>query len=625
MTKLNYIGIDFEYTSEHEPICCAAGKHVFWLYHDEAGKAALRRYISANAQTGVFICHCLHMAEGVMLPLCAVDIRPLNMIDTWAVYKIIYNSVDKTRPMGLAALSESELGVKRDCEHKGEMQKLCAFGTPDEINAARDEILAYCKEDVDDLPALWFKARDEYKFDENNALRLTAALKSFTNIAKRGLPVSEKRLSALLSVADEMRDEEEIAFSKTYDIYETDKHGKRTCKRDRLYKCLYEDMRAAGYTGGDCQDPNNYKDKCEALKDDRGARIFAMKDGSCCASLDEKSLERLSGLSPFAAAYRKLKHVTSGISTFTKNYARFDGCTRIHYESLEPLGTVSGRCTPKPARGFIPTLSKDFYCLLEPADGKVLFELDYSAQETLINAVVSHDKAMLEVYSAKDPYLWLLKTLGTIPADEYERESKGALKAKYGEERQQIKKVFLGWSYGAGAKTIAANGGIPEKRAKELHNFLNKTFAGVVRARYDAVKQCAECGLELSDGFRLMKSDTHATLIGNWPIQSRGAQILRFLVYRLECDPITRGKCIATIHDAVLMECDETEYESVKARVLEHMHAAAVEVLGPAGEPIRAAEAFCLHHGEALFDEAHSRYRRAIEAADPGVKVVDMG
>jgi hypothetical protein len=78
----------------------------------------------------------------------------------------------------------------------------------------------------------------------------------------------------------------------------------------------------------------------------------------------------------------------------------------------------------------------------------------------------------------------------------------------------------------------------------------------------------------------------------NAPIQATGAQILRRIVHLSDLAGLS---IVATIHDAVLIDCMDSEVDAVTAQASKIMQNAARDVLGTAGIKIGAPE--IIRHG----------------------------
>ena len=89
-----------------------------------------------------------------------------------------------------------------------------------------------------------------------------------------------------------------------------------------------------------------------------------------------------------------------------------------------------------------------------------------------------------------------------------------------------------------------------------------------------------------------------STTLLNWPMQAGSGDILRRAVHALHRD----GVCVlATLHDAVLAECDEADMAECGDLVVSRMEQASRETLG--GRTIPAEVSIRVRPGEQLFGD----------------------
>ena len=299
---------------------------------------------------------------------------------------------------------------------------------------------------------------------------------------------------------------------------------------------------------------------------------------------------------------------------------------RMRYRSLRPFTSKTGRCQPQTSRGFVPGWDKSLHCVLNPPKGKWLVELDFSAEETFIQAQVFSDDRYHEIYCAKDTYLWMGAQLGMIPRNEYETMTVKELKAKYGEIRKRLKTFTLAIGYGAGVQKLSSKVGLPVDEIEELCDRVKTD----VFPRSTDVRAYVENKIMSDDPDRtrvlwlqggwhtIMPSDTHGMSPNaplNFPIQGTGSTILHRLVVELERLCI---ECVATVHDAVWFMVNEGDVGTIElARAT--MERVANETLGvKAGEKgIRIGEPEIIKHGE-IWTPEHAFDDQAIEILEAG-------
>lgn len=269
--------------------------------------------------------------------------------------------------------------------------------------------------------------------------------------------------------------------------------------------------------------------------------------------------------------------LTSKINTFNGIMKEGDGSWLatldrhdevLRYRSLRPFTSKTGRCQPQTSRGFVPGWDKALQCVLAPPEGKWLVELDFSAEETLIQAKVFSDERYNEIYSAKDTYLWMGAQLGMIPKDEYESMTVKELKAKYGEIRKRLKTFTLALGYGAGVPKLSAKVGLP---MEQIEVMCDKVKTDVF-PRTTAVREFLQNRIMsgetqcfwLQDGWHTVihtTQDLKPNAPLNFPIQGTGSVILHRLVVELERLAI---KTVATVHDAVWILVDEGDNDTIE-------------------------------------------------------------
>ena len=266
------------------------------------------------------------------------------------------------------------------------------------------------------------------------------------------------------------------------------------------------------------------------------------------------------------------------------------------------------------------------HCVLNPPKGKWLVELDFSAEETFIQAQVFSDDRYHEIYCAKDTYLWMGAQLGMIPRDEYETMTVKELKAKYGEIRKRLKTFTLAIGYGAGVQKLSSKVGLPVDEIDELCYRVKKDVfprSTNVRAYVENKIMSDEPDrtrvLWLQGGWHtIMPSDTHGMSPNaplNFPIQGTGSTILHRLVVELERLCI---ECVATVHDAVWFMVNEGDYDTI-ALARATMERVANETLGvKEGEKgIRIGEPEIIKNGE-IWTPEHAFDDQAVEILEAG-------
>jgi DNA polymerase family A len=164
-----------------------------------------------------------------------------------------------------------------------------------------------------------------------------------------------------------------------------------------------------------------------------------------------------------ANVYPELKKLTSvlEIRSATKLGLRFPtGLDNRHRVNFWPYGTVTSRCAPSSATYMLAGGSPAFRHLAKPAEGEVLIEADWSAQEIWIAAYLSGDKAMQKMLQKADPYIAFGELSGVIPAGSLDKFGVKECKGRFAPERARLKAVLLGVLYGKSVYTVARDCGI---------------------------------------------------------------------------------------------------------------------------------------------------------------------
>ena len=231
--------------------------------------------------------------------------------------------------------------------------------------------------------------------------------------------------------------------------------------------------------------------------------------------------------------FKKRQRLTGLCGSWLSSYKQ----GRVYYGSLKPFACSTGRCAPCPSDGFLPGMGREVTkALLNPPKGREISILDYKAQGLCIMAALSHDPAMMALARAKkDPYLGLGKILGIIPETEYNSHSKDDLKTMFPTQRDQLKRLMLGYQYGAGPKRLELI--LPKFRGEALKRALDRLFSVYVTWRKGLPHSFI-----LPDGFEATGTSPSVT-----HVQGTDAYILRRLITEIELPG--SAFIIATNHD----------------------------------------------------------------------------
>lgn len=542
----------------------------------------------------IYVCHSFELAERRALKFLGVDCSKYKFVCTWHLAHMLTFNVNRKRKASTidteienkqkrdAGLSYASLCAKYklalvDTEHKAAMRALCIN---DDTTGHEQEILDYCLEDTAYIIPLlqcllaqykrclfnsccplapkMFKRNIDDKFAIDKLILQTGYINDFGDIADNGIPFDLKRAELIKQNAIHIKNDMIKNFNEKYtgSFYwdEKDKKYKQDTKviQRHLLECLKQsniDIRKY---------PKTAKGTLKTDKD-------TLKD-------------YFKGTSSFGEDLRYYKKLEGNLKCMTaddtkKSVSLFDyfiNGNKFWYQSLNPYGTKTGRCSPS-TRTFPFAWYKALYGLFNPDEGKWLVELDYSSQETFCQACVCNDATFNRIYQSKDIYLAFAHEMGMVNDNDWNTMSVEELKDKYKQVRSMIKPMILGLSYGMGAEKLSESIKISVARAKYYRDMINKTIQKTTNYKSglkEFMDNRSSRALSLPDGFvcQYNPNDVNSTTLTNWPFQSSGSMILRHLVKTImkairsnELDI----KMVATIHDAIAFECNENDYETI--------------------------------------------------------------
>ena len=587
----------------------------------------------------IYVCHFFEGAERRAFKFLGVDCSKYNFLCTYYIAKMLQNTFDRQSKRleikhkvfeSESDVIEASNAVKKvkedslsyaglchkynlaliDTKHKAAMRKLCIDNTTE---GYENDILDYCAEDTRFLIPLFKNLFNEYAPLLNNsfcplnpkafrnidvekaikALLLQARyLNDFGDISDVGLPVDLDRVEKVKRNAPAWRDELKRKFNAKYPGVYAYNEKKKTFSRcdSAVQKYLRE-----------CIDRLNIKN-------------YPVTDSGKLATSKDTLKDYFKNTESFGEDYRqhtKLVTILNKVSGDENNPLNSIVDGRLWYESLEPCGTITGRCAPK--RKFIFGWHKSLYGLLNPPKGKWLVELDYSSEETFVQACICKDNTYNDIYNSKDIYLAFANRMRMIPSTDWDNLSKDELKEKYKPVRSVIKPMVLGMSYGMGHRKLSETLGITLDCAKRYLNAINNT----IRKSYEYKQNIPEFAARYSskafstlDGFICKYNAINAnhTTITNFPFQSGGSMILKYLVHNLMTEYRNgnlNATILATIHDAIFFEVDENDYDAIN-KIADIMKTAANKVLNaPKGWTNKVGAHDIVKHGE-IWTPEHS-------------------
>ncbi len=324
--------------------------------------------------------------------------------------------------------------------------------------------------------------------------------------------------------------------------------------------------------------------------------------------LSDECFRQMARQYPAVAPLRELRH-TLGEMRLNSLAVGSDGRNRT---LLSAFRARTGRNQPSNAK-FIFGPSCWLRALILPPAGRALAYIDWSAQEIAIAAKLSGDVAMQDAYLSGDPYLWLGKTGGIIPAD--------ATKKTHPELRDVFKVVYLAANYGMAEKSLAQLIGKTEAHARELLRLHRERFPTFWAWSDGAVDHAMLRGwLTTVFGWRLnVGPDVKPTSLRNFPVQANGAEMLRLAC----CLATERGiEVCCPVHDALLVEGSESDIGDMVTATQAAMREASEIVLD--GFALRT-DAKVIRSGERYIDPRGVRMWDTIQGLLDELETVDAG
>ena len=627
-----------------------------------------------------------YFAEWEAFSRLGVDMSAYDWIDVHLLYRILSNAYTDKVETTLVSMCKEILGISIDSEHKEAMRELCISGnvTGNEsqimsyceedtrhlipaLFSLEDRLNRRLALDVT-MPVNCRHRGDRTTPVAGLIMELMESLKAFTTISHRGIPVNGDRLKSVRKGARIVRDKQIREFVEkypgTWDFItpSTKSLDKIVSEEERLdalkdtpfeavmdeFKKLIENksIRTQAVLCGQYDEWHECAVKGTGgswKRDDKECRRFLLADLKSRGLLEGYPLTDTGKLSlskdalkdtfgkqtgTFGGDFRVLMNkitcyngiLADGKSDWLSAYDENDGLMR--YRTLNPLSTVTWRCAPSPSNGWVFGWDKSLYSVIEPPEGRWLVELDFSSEETFIQAQVFNDPAYRELYASKDIYLYTGVLTGMIPRSDFDSMSQDDLKAKYKQQRDLLKTFTLAIGYGAGNKTLAGKTGLPLSEVEKFRRNYDKAFSRTMFVR-DELKKRMESGrlkcLWLANGLcatlnrHKVKTSFNAPL--NYPIQGTGSVILSKVARDFERAGI---RTIATIHDAVVFEVGEGDMETIhKARTLMKDAADYVLNVQEGEEGMKVGEPEIIKHGE-IWTPEHAFDDQAREILNAG-------
>lgn len=293
-------------------------------------------------------------------------------------------------------------------------------------------------------------------------------------------------------------------------------------------------------------------------------------------SLDKKVLARFQS-DELVRIFLHYKRVEKRMGMAQKLVEHRDEDGRIRARFM-PLATGTGRfSSSSPNLQQVPR-DPDFRCAFRAPEGKVLVQADYSAMELRVAAAIADEARMLaafregaDIHSRSAALMWGIHEIDVTK-----------------DLRQQAKALNFGALYGSGASGVqryCATLGlfISLKEAGDLLKRWHEAYPAFARWHQDCDRRAIrEEPVRTIIGRRrkLFGEDNRLTTQANNIVQGTSADIMKAALVEIHRQLPKSAFLVATVHDEVLVECDEVDGEAVYGLVIEEMQAAAVPILG---------------------------------------------
>ena len=445
---------------------------------------------------------------------------------------------------GLVSATFKFLNEVRDSEDKKNARDRILKGGPftqEEFNW----ILRYCYDDTKFLPKLYAAMLTTYK-----RLVPGASIEKLIGLSRYAINTAE-----MVRVGYCIQPEWLDRVVKAVPMLLRDEQRKLL----KLSDTMGLDFRPLTYKRGEDRFKENQKEiKDYVLK--KFPNCVKTKTGPCLKEEPLWNLAQIEGEGSFLWAFSDFRWTCKALKSFiTKTdgksktkpitaYIGSDGRCRPYFGIY---GAQTSRSQPS-SSSYIFLKASCLRHLVHPKPGKIMFGIDYSSQEFLINAILAEDENMLAAYQSGDPYLWLAKAFGMVPQN--------GTKESHKPQRNKAKGLELGLSYGMGAPGVSLRSGMPLEEARDLMQRRAEIYRDLTRYRRELQRdyEGGDHVIVLPDGWAHGPGNPNMLSVLNAPTQGHGAVVMRRAVDKCQRSEL----CVTmTLHDALYFECWYDEFE----------------------------------------------------------------
>ena len=423
---------------------------------------------------------------------------------------------------------------------------------------------------------------------------------------QRGIPMHRGRLDRLLEVVPKLTMDTMQEWNRQYPLTPLYRIG----FSEKILGLRTQPCKQSPYINGDMtRDDGMMEGIIEEYLRTSGLEKYP-RTRSGKPDCSKKVIDRFASGENILKQFQRHQGQLSTLKTYSPN-------AKGHIEALDYIGCDDrqrpdfGTCGTQTMRNAAKAKSLCFLgphwlrVLVEPKPGSAIIELDYGSEEVFIAASVADDQNMKNAYASNDVYMYYAALVGMYPKElpiPTEDQRNEPWFAPYDSVRGICKTLNLSMQFGAGAKSVAAavrdaNKGVTvtDEDGENWVSDYYTTYADYahavnnIRRKYKDERR----SLALSNGWRMGLDNPSVLSAGNLPIQGGGSVILQ-----TACKLIDDAgyRIIATLHDAITLECDEKDAEAVAKHCSQLMKDAARMVLGEEGMKVGHAE--IIRHGE---------------------------
>ena len=235
-------------------------------------------------------------------------------------------------------------------------------------------------------------------------------------------------------------------------------------------------------------------------------------------NLRRKTFDSMAKAWPELEALRQLRHARDKMRRI-KLAVGSDGRNRT---VLWPFASKTSRTQPKAAQWiFSPSIW--LRSLIKPAPGRAIAYIDWSSMEFQIAAALSECRPMLELYASGSPYISFAKRFDEAPPEATKKIARPRARTLQGRlPRRAIRHADR--DAGAAAGPVHVRG---QRNARPAPRAVQSVLAMGRKTGPRARSTPASCPRLSAGRCRTGITEFNARSIGNWPVQSTGADILR--------------------------------------------------------------------------------------------------